>query len=151
MGGEVSKLVDIEKTSWVREHKLGCNEALRKEQVRLLTNFGPNLQICYNTKKLYGIQYQHWFVMDRDSKWIIEFGGGVGDSEDHQMGGGGSVAVHCSLKSDYLVSADFKKTDSVAERMEKVCGATNYSLALRNCEHLARYSTLIQTKFSKMV
>ena len=30
-------------------------------------------------------------------------------------------------------------TDQVKERMRDVVGATNYSLALRNCEHVARY------------
>merc|ERR1712227_1092291 len=30
-------------------------------------------------------------------------------------------------------------TQEVKDRMFQVCGATNYSLALRNCEHVARY------------
>jgi hypothetical protein len=35
--------------------------------------------------------------------------------------------------------ADFSLTPEVLSRMKKVCGGTNYSLALRNSEHLARY------------
>ena len=30
-------------------------------------------------------------------------------------------------------------TDEVIDRMKNLCGATNYSLALRNCEHAARW------------
>ena len=33
----------------------------------------------------------------------------------------------------------FPLTAEVWHRMQGVCGATNYSLALRNCEHLANY------------
>ena len=38
-----------------------------------------------------------------------------------------------------MTDSKFKLTAAVMERMRKVCGGTNYSLALRNCEHLARY------------
>ena len=40
---------------------------------------------------------------------------------------------------DIKIVKDFKMTNCVMERMELLCGAMNYSLALRNSEHAARY------------
>ena len=34
-------------------------------------------------------------------------------------------------------------TKDVKERMDLLCGATNYSLALRNSEHAARYALVL--------
>ena len=36
------------------------------------------------------------------------------------------------------IETDFKMTIDVKERMGLLCGAMNYSLALRNSEHAAR-------------
>ena len=41
-----------------------------------------------------------------------------------------------------IVEGDFKMTKAVRERMQKLCGATNYSLGLRSSEHAARYEFL---------
>lgn len=38
-----------------------------------------------------------------------------------------------------IMVKDFKMTKEVKERMAKLCGTTNFSLALRNSEHVARY------------
>ena len=42
-------------------------------------------------------------------------------------------------KEIVIVEGDFKMTKAVRERMQKLCGATNYSLGLRSSEHAARY------------
>jgi len=133
MGSEISKLVEMEKTNWVKPHKLEYNRGRREEQLRLLDRFGTDLEIASNTNTLYGVQYKHFFIIDPESRWVMEFGGDIDELTNV------SVLVHLPQKSNYLVDGQFQMTDSVKDRMRKVCGATNYSLALRNCEHLARY------------
>ena len=46
----------------------------------------------------------------------------------------GSYIVH-----DFETISSFKKTERVTERMKKVVGASNYSLLLRNSEHVVNY------------
>ena len=132
MGSEISTLVDIEKTNWVKPHKLEYNRCRREEQLKLLERFGTDLEIASNTNSLYGVQYKHFFIIDPESRWVMEFGGDIDELTNT------SILVHLPQKSNYLVDGQFQMTDSVKDRMRKVCGATNYSLALRNCEHLAR-------------
>ena len=132
MGGlfsSPSQLVDVEKTSWVRSHKLNCIASLKEEQIELLSNFGSKLQLCYYDRTIYGYEYQHWWVTD--GNWIIEFGGGEIQNA--------TVLVHCNPRPMYTTVFKFALTPEGMERMKKVCGTSNYSLALRNCEHVARY------------
>jgi hypothetical protein len=50
-----------------------------------------------------------------------------------------TIHTNCDLKTmDIKIVKDFKMTNCVMERMELLCGAMNYSLALRNSEHAAR-------------
>ena len=98
-------------------------------QVPLIDNFGSTLKLCYKNEALYGFEYQHWFVTD--GIWTIEFGGGDVTNCN--------VIVHSNPKGKFTIDEEFKMTMDVKQRMSKVCGATNYSLALRNCEHVARY------------
>ena len=61
----------------------------------------------------------------------IEFGGGEIENAN--------VQIHSNrLPTGYFIEKRFEMTLEVKERMRKVCGATNYSLALRNYEHVAR-------------
>ena len=47
-----------------------------------------------------------------------------------------------SNKDGVVVDSDFRMTRDVKARMEKLCGATNFSLGLRNSEHAARYELI---------
>jgi len=128
---KVSKLVDLEKTSWVKLHKLDVEPDAGKGYRALVEeNFKEDLSICYVNRKICGVKYQHWFVTD--GTWTIEFGTGEHPSNI-------KVVVHRNPKTDYVIADEFKMTQEVKDRMLQVCGATNYSLALRNCEHVARY------------
>ena len=130
MGETVSRILEVEKVNWVKPHNLNYNTDLRNRQLPLINNFKRNLKLCYKERTLYGINYQHWYVTD--GRWTIEFGGGeISNAE---------VQVHCNSKGhEEIISTLFLMDQGVKNRMKKVCGATNYSLALRNCEHLARY------------
>ena len=129
MGTTTSKLVEAERVSWVLDHDLGINQDLAQSQIPLLSKFGAQLYLCCQDNKLYGYEYRHWFVTDR--RWTIEFGGG--DIQNN------TVIVHNNPKGILMEAKTFANTNDVRTRMKNVCGATNYSLALRNCEHVARY------------
>ena len=132
MGGilsQTSQLVDQEKTSWVKPHKLEVEPILAQHYRALVKEkFKKDLSICYVNREIYGVEYQHWFVTD--GTWTIEFGSG--DISNNK------VVVHSNPQRDYVIADEFTMTQEVRDRMLKVCGATNYSLALRNCEHVAR-------------
>ncbi len=128
MGKSLSRIVREEKINWIKPHKLEYDKVLRQAQLEILENFKPELRICYVNNELYGFAYQHWFISD--GEWVMEFGGGTITNC--------TVMVHCNPKRETTISDKFVLTPEVKKRMEKVCGATNYSLALRNCEHLAR-------------
>ena len=78
-------------------------------------------------------KYEHWFITNSDGSWVIEF---------TEFGRGPTdmiVGVHSNPRGEYHIKDTFILTQEVLERMKKVVGATNYSAALRNCEHVARY------------
>ena len=140
---------DMERSRWSMDHKLNIDSDLADSQTSLIDNFKEDLYLCHYTLNYFGIfEYQHWYVTDMN--WDIEFGfnGGLQLS---------SVSVIISkiaqstttvpnkspipspkfLKS--VVDAKFKLTGEIKDRMKKVCGARNFSVGLRNCEHLANY------------
>ena len=77
-----------------------------------------------------GISYQHWYVTDE--KNVIELLGGLTDITIV------GITIHSDKKIGGVTEAKFAMTNEVMDRMKKLCGATNYSLVLRNCEHAAR-------------
>ena len=130
MGQENSKLFNAERTSWARKHNLEVDHSRAASQARMLDSFSNELRLCYKENTMLGVvKYQHWFITD--GNMVIEFGGG--DVLNN------TVTVHNIPKRDYTIEDEFRLTSQVKERMKKVCGMTNYSLALRNCEHVARY------------
>ena len=125
-----SKLVDAEKTSWAKNHSLETNPSLAALQIDMLTGLKQKLHICYKKNAMLNlVEYQHWFITD--GAIVIEFGGG--DVLEN------TVLVHKNPKQDYIIDDSFYLTTEIKKRMKQVCGMTNYSLALRNCEHVARY------------
>ena len=124
MGGWISTtpFIDQEKTSWVRTHSLECEPELASQD-------GCDLHICHEDKDKFGYPYQHCFVTN--GTWLIEFGSGEILNN--------LVVVHAVLRKGYIIENTLKMSTDVRNRMIQVCGASNYSLALRNCEHVARY------------
>merc|ERR1712126_233359 len=129
MGNKLSPLIQAEKASWVLPHSLKKNDTLAQEQLPLLDNFGSLLYLCYKDSVVYNQKYQHWFVTDR--RWTIEF---RGENQQNAF-----VQIHMNPMGPYAEAEKFRNANDVRIRMAKVCGTSNYSLALRNCEHVARY------------
>ena len=134
-------MFDIERTSWSKPHALERNEAYAAQQCELVDRFfeiGSELQLCF---KLFpmdypganGDQYSHWFITNHDGTWILEFAEFGRTSSDN------IVSVHSNPPTEYSTADTFPLTSEVWRRMRRVVGATNYSVALRNCEHVARY------------
>ena len=119
-----SSLLKAEQDNWRQPHKLFCIPDLRSEHQDLLPKFRRRLKLCFEQREVFGTKYQHWWITD--GSWIFEFGGGEGVNHH--------VIVHCNPRVDYMVDTEFELTDEVMARMKAVCGASNYSLALRNCE-----------------
>ena len=131
MGNSFSSQFDDERASWSQTHKLNYIQSLREEQLKLVSKFKKDLELRYRICHLYGIQYRHFWVTD--GTWTIEFGGG-------STGANNKIQVHSNMDDGFSTTeVRFTMTDEVKARMENVCGASNYSLALRNCEHVARY------------
>jgi GTP-binding protein EngB required for normal cell division len=134
MGSHASipQFVETEKTYWAINHTLGCDDAVKERQLNLIKNFnkGPKcLSLAYINRSVMGHEYQHWFVTD--GTYYIEFGGG--DLATCK------VLVHDNEKTGYITHKQFSLDDDVMARMVNVCGGCNYSVCLRNCEHLANF------------
>ena len=131
MGYIVSKYyaLAVKSVNCMKPLNLKYDEDLRRHQLKLLSNFGRNLKICKKRKtKWILFAYYHWYVTD--GTWIIEF-----------IDPSAPILVHCNprLVTFIYIVEEFVMTDGILERMQKVCGTSNYSLVLRNCEHVARY------------
>eukprot|EP00435_Cladocopium_sp_Y103_P024113 s620_g5.t2 len=120
-----SWVVEDEQAKWAADHSLRINQVVRAQQVDSLQSFGDILYLCSTWRSQNGLEFHHYFVTDW--VWTMDFlSTGL---QVHQNTPPQQCAVH----------ARFSKTNAVERRLRQVCGATAYSVALRNCEHSARY------------
>lgn len=134
MGGLFSKpaFVQQEELTWARDHDLAVSEEFRSRYRPLMDQFpeGSEARMCFSVRTFGPIKYKHYYITN--NRYTLEFGGGtVGDNV---------VQIHANRVVDHaFIEATFFIRAEHRERMEKVIGGTNYSLCLRNCEHVARY------------
>jgi len=129
MGGTFWQKVRAETSSWTAPHSLCYDVALRQKQLRLLDNFSATLKLCFMKRVVHRVRFEHWFLWD--GFWYMEFGNGLLLNN--------TVNITNTQKDNFQVVAEFEVSVAVRRRMEEVCGATGYSMAFRNCEHMARY------------
>jgi GTP-binding protein EngB required for normal cell division len=115
-------IITRDKNNWQKPHQLFYAEKNQHIQLDQLDHFDTKLKMCYVEEG----SYKHYFITD--STWNIEF------NERKNC-----VNIHDHSINDCVIVEEFSLTSNVLSRMRKICGATNYSLALRNSEHLARY------------
>ena len=127
-----SKLyLETEKEAWEKCHNLDCDPVIAEYQLKQLNEFSSKLCLCFEEKCVNELKYQHWFITDLVR--YIEFGDG---NTLHPF----KLDIHSRKKAlKYCVFKTFDLTEDVRERIHNVLGATNYSIMLRNSEHLARY------------
>ena len=120
---EIEDEIDRKEQRWLENHTLNINEKYRQplEFVR-----GKCLILGFHDD---GAECRQWFVTDKQS--TIEFYE-VGSNEK-------VVIIHNKPQQNYIIAEEFVCDDGVLERMNEVLGTTNYSLVLRNSEHVARY------------
>lgn len=126
---DYGEYVKFEHLRWNADHSLQFDKVRRMSQkIMVREAFQPrdNLYLCTERRTLQGgLHYDHFFVTSqRVTIELLDEG----------------VVIHRrQLPYPLVVEASFDMTDDVAQRMQDVCGATAYSAALRNSEHLARF------------
>ena len=131
----LSGTIILEKQAWIKNHDLDLDSSIHKglDGQRMVEEFGDRFgraRMCARSCRLAGVTYDHYFITDGSR--TFEFG--VGQISNNK------VEIHNrALQTGYQIAAEFTVDDKVRERMRSVLGATNYSLCLRNCEHVARY------------
>ena len=106
----------------------------RDEQLKLIDKFKEDLKLNSALCKTKNFEFRHYWITD--GTYIMEFGSINDDSYDSVLK---IYENQFENNFDSVTEERFKKTESVTNRMKKVCGASNYCLPLRNSEHLARY------------
>ena len=91
-----------------------------------------------NNASLSGLEfYQHWFIMasvESRTNYFIEFGSIDLDYENAR------VDINKRPKEEIKIENRFELiTEKVRQRIEHVIGMKNFSLCLRNSEHVANY------------
>jgi hypothetical protein len=128
--------MEPEKKTWI-EHNLNFDRNIRAANLKILENIkdGVNIYLTYTMSEWGGIDYQHWFVTDRTH--FIEFGSVSVDIYKAR------VTINTNTRSYSLDSKNGalvrKMGQDVRDRVHHVLGMSNYSLCLRNCEHVANY------------
>ena len=115
--------IEEDKQSWLEKHELNINEKYRKplEFMR-----GKRLILGYHDDEA---DQRQWFVTDKQA--TIEFCE-VGSNKR-------AVILHNKPLLNYIRAEEFVCDDGVIQRMDEVLGSANFSFALRNSEHVARY------------
>lgn len=133
----VYSFLEAEKKTWIY-HNLQYDKSVREANLPILRHIkdGTDIYLAYTTNKWGGIEYQHWFVTDR--KYFIEFGSQSVDIYRARVSINTDVPYTFSLESKNGTLTR-KMDKDVRQRILHVLGISNYSLCLRNCEHVANY------------
>ena len=128
----LEKLRKTETDRWKLPHALRIDESVNMEmRGKVDEHFqSPLLQLCHTQVIRNGFSYRRWLVKDSQSNWVINF--------NEESDGTYIVKVHES-EDTLTVYKELPRKDDILERMKFVVGATNYSLLLRNSEHVAWY------------
>ena len=76
-----------------------------------------------------------WMIANEDENWAVSF------REEEEREGEFIVKIHKidTNKTKFDVKETFESDEEIRRRIENVLGATNYSVLLRNSEHIAWY------------
>ena len=123
-------LANLEQMSWTQHKIIKGNNESHFAQV----DADDEIQLCYYEDSMYGLKYQHYFLIFYPSKCIAEFHG-----IDHFIA---LFQIHNkAIMREYIIETkpQTKFTEEMKVRLQKVENMSNYSLLLRNCEHVAKY------------
>ena len=134
-----------EEATWRKDHSLmRVDEDKIKDSLEKIHFLGDELELLREKRSLImknggTLEYEHWYVKDVASDLVLDFS----EEDDgsfllkiHRINlvtdDGDNIPVDDDIKT-------FKKTEDVVKRMKEVLGTTNFSLLLRNSEHLVTY------------
>ena len=122
---------DLEKNSW-NIHKLhkdtsssSCYNDIAKEK---------NIALCYLESKDVDKGHKHFFLIFETSQYTAEI-----DCNNIYDATFKLSKIPSIKSSDEKVSDTFEFTAAMKERLQQVENTKNYSLMLRNCEHVTKY------------
>lgn len=121
--------------SWEENHIVVFDKEHRKVSLETLNTFNDNSPLCIahsTNSSISGLVYQHWFIMTSNQIQFIEF-----DSFDFNYENA-RVNINTRPREKTIVS-EFRLTEEVRQRIEHVLGMKNFSMCLRNSEHVANY------------
>lgn len=141
MGGTaISKHADLERASWT-DHSVRCDLQDRANLIRryhrdILATTTMRLRLRQNT--MFGLNYKHYFLTletDTGSELHIEFQGEA--ANDARVTVRNDIPARIVEVRSRRVARD--DINDLCLRVYNVFGMRNYSLLLRNCEHVSRY------------
>lgn len=141
MGSSYSYL-EKEKVTW-NYHCLLFDEDTRTANLDLIHRYFPidsEIQLRKVDVSNGGLDYQHFFICDAKKTWCVELSGKrptPSNANDFYC----TNRVQCNTlpyEKDVLCKGAVM-TPAIKERMAQVMGMCNYSLCLRNSEHIANY------------
>lgn len=137
-GSQISKVVKEEQTSW-QNHKLTFNKNYNKETTTILDGFAHSVtavEIAYTSNMMLGLAYKHYYVtlVTARKHYYVEFQGTLNSDalvvlRNERFGEG--------IRQDCIDAA--VDVGNILLRVRFILGMNNYSLVLRNCEHVANY------------
>lgn len=145
MGSTYSHL-EKEMFTW-KYHCLLFDEMTRETNLKVVEKYFPNdtkIQIASQDVCYGGLNYQHFFISDTKAAHFMELSSLEQNSEElYDL-----FRVQCNTlpHTKFLVDVDASGkpkttlvTPEIKERMIQMLGMCNYSLCLRNSEHVANY------------
>ncbi|XP_037042903.1 uncharacterized protein LOC119079220 [Bradysia coprophila] len=138
MGSSYSYL-EAEKFTW-NYHCMLFDEDIRITNLNLIDMYFPDESDIYMGKldvNVGGLRYQDFFITDTNRAHFIELSGKSSNIP----------TAYCTKRvqfntlpyEEYNIFKTTKMTPMIKERMTQIMGMCNYSLCLRNSEHVANY------------
>jgi len=130
--GATYSFLNAEKNTWL-EHSIQYDGQIREANLKFLDEIkdNTNLYAAYTKSKWGNIGYEHWFITDNIH--FIEFGSASLDIYKAR------VTINTNTRDFICDHIPTSMNNEIRDRIRHVLGMSNYSLILRNCEHVANY------------
>ncbi|KAG4068246.1 hypothetical protein HA402_007766 [Bradysia odoriphaga] len=137
--GTSYSLLEKEKFTW-NYHCLLFDEVTRETNLKVIDEYFPNdteIQLASHIVSNGGLGYQHFFITDTTGARFLELSSADQNSEKCYD----TYRVQCNTLPHGKYEWTMEKTVNleIKERMIQLLGMCNYSLCLRNSEHVANY------------
>jgi len=154
----LSQVLQQEREQWQNDHSVPIELHLnqRNEELEDINNLFPinsTIHLCRIEHPILGapgnrIKYSHWLLVNDaslnasrrllpdENAAMYEFQNDRGSNVGYDTA---RVRISRGTKQNLIPMAFARVDDAIWFRMRRILGMTNYSLLLRNCEHVANY------------